>query len=250
MDVSLFLFSFQLLVNLLRVLLGIFSGLHAAFVRGTPCGFVSDTCCHRLGYVVDPPYQQTNFRSYNYPNALDSQVTGLNDKKTVVGFYRDAKNNVRGFVNVSGIWSNYRHPRGLGEGKSVTELLGVNNSDVAVGFYTNSSGVNEAFSLNLVTGKYHAIDPPGGTNAVATSIAGRGDIVGYLEKSSQHVGFLLRLGTFTEFTYPGATDTKFLGVTVYDQIVGSYVASGGSTHGFLLTEPLTRVTGFVDGVWD
>jgi hypothetical protein len=190
------------------------------------------------GYVVDPPYQQTNFRSYNYPNASDTQVTSLNDKKTVVGFYRDAKNNVRGFVNVEGIWTNYRHPHGLGEGKSVTELLGVNSSDLAVGFYTNASGVNEAFSLNLVTGKVHAIDPPGGTNAVATSIAGRGDIVGYFEKNSQLVGFLLRLGTFTEFTYPGATDTKFLGVTVYDQIVGSYVDSGGSTHGFLLTEPL------------
>jgi hypothetical protein len=196
------------------------------------------------GYVVDPPYQQTNFKAYNYPNAMDSQVTGLNDKKTVVGFYRDAKNNVRGFVNVQGIWTNYRHPHGLGQGKSVTELLDVNNSDVAVGFYTNSAGVNEAFSLDLLTGKVHAIDPPGGTNAVATSIGGRGDIVGYLEKSSHLVGFLLRLGTFTEFSYPAATDTKFLGVTVFDQIVGSYVDSGGSTHGFLLTEPLKPSIGW------
>jgi hypothetical protein len=53
LDVSLFLFSFHLLVNPFRVLLGIFSGLGAALVRGTPCGFVDDTCRHRFGHVVD-----------------------------------------------------------------------------------------------------------------------------------------------------------------------------------------------------
>jgi hypothetical protein len=190
------------------------------------------------GYVVDPPYGQSNFRRASYPGAVDTQVTALNDKQSVVGFYRDANNNVRGFLLIRGIWTNFRHPHGLGRGKSVTELLGVNNANVAVGFYADVSGVNKAFSLNVVTGKYHAIDPPGGTNAVATGITGRGDIVGYVEKSSHYVGFLLRLGTFTELGYPGATDTKFLGATVYDQTVGSYAGSGGATHGFLLTEPL------------
>ncbi len=191
-----------------------------------------------VGYIVVAPYGQNNFRPESYPGALDTELTGLNDKRTFVGFYRDSQNDVRGLVLVGGIWTNYKHPHGMPKGKSVTELLGVNNSDIAVGFYTDSSGVNEAFTLDILTGHYRPLSPPGGDNAVATSISGRGDIVGYLQKQGHSVGFLLRRGAYTEFSYPGATDTKFLGVTVYDQIVGLYSGSSGATHGFLLTNPL------------
>ncbi len=191
-----------------------------------------------VGYIVVAPYGQNNFRKESYPGSLDTELTGLNDKRTFVGFYRDSQNDILGTVLVGGIWSNYKHPRGMPKGKSVTELLGVSSSDIAVGFYTDSSGVNEAFTLDILTGKYRLISPPGGNNAVAASISGRGDIVGYLQKHGHFVGFLLRQGTYTEFSYPGSTDTKFLGVTVYDQIVGSYVGSAGGTNGFLLTNPL------------
>ncbi len=192
-----------------------------------------------VGYIVVAPYTQNNFRTESYPGAQDTELAGLNDKATFVGFYRDTQNDVRGLVFVDGIWTNYKHPRGMPKGKSVTELLGINGSDTAVGFYTDRSGVNEAFTLDILTNKYRPLFPPSGNNAVATGISGRGDIVGYLEKGSgQLVGFLLRKGTYTELSYPGATDTKFLGVTVYDQIVGSYTDSSGGMHGFLLTNPL------------
>lgn len=52
------------------------------------------------------------------------------------------------------------------------------------------------------------------------------------------MGFLLRKGVYTELAFPGATATKFLGITLFDQIVGSYIDSGGETHGFILTNPL------------
>jgi hypothetical protein len=190
------------------------------------------------GYIVSPPYQQNNFRKESYPGAVDTELTGINDKRTVVGFYRDTSNDVLGLIFVGGIWTNVKHPRGMPKGQSVTELLGVNTADLAVGFYTDPSGVNEAFTLDLNTGKYRPISPPSGNNAVATSVSGRGDIAGYLEKHGHFVGFLLRKGAYAEFSYPGATDTKFLGITVYDQIVGSYTGSAGATHGFLLTDPL------------
>ncbi|HEY6326226.1 MAG TPA: hypothetical protein VIW73_06920 [Candidatus Cybelea sp.] len=190
------------------------------------------------GYIVVAPYGQNNFRKESYPGAVDTELAGLNDKRTFVGFFRDSQNNVLGAVFVGGIWTNYKHPNGMPKGKSVTELLDVDSADIAVGFYTNSSGVKEPFTLDIMTNKYQALSPPGGDNAVATSITGHGDIVGYLQKSGHAVGFLLRRGTYTELAYPGATDTKFLGVTVYDQIVGSYSNSSGATHGFLLTNPL------------
>jgi hypothetical protein len=191
-----------------------------------------------VGYIVVAPYGQNNFRKESYPGAVDTELTGLNDKRTFVGFFRDSQNNILGTVLVGGIWTNYKHPNGMPKGKSVTELLGVNSADIAVGFYTDATGVKEPFTLDIATNKYQALSPPGGDNAVATSISGRGDIVGYLQKNGHAVGFLLRQGTYTEFAYPGATDTKFLGVTVYDQIVGSYAGSSGANHGFLLTNPL------------
>jgi len=190
------------------------------------------------GYVVAPPYGQNNFRKLDYPGAADTEATDLNDTRTILGFYRDTENDIAGFVFVRGIWTNVKHPHGMPNHKSVTELLGVNNEDTAVGFYTDSSGLNEAFAYDVTTGKFRTLSPPSGNGAIATSISGRGDIVGYLQKKGHSVGFLLRQGTYTEFSYPGATDTEFLGVTVYDQIVGSYSGSSGATHGFLLTNPL------------
>ncbi len=191
-----------------------------------------------VGYIVVAPYGQKNFRTESYPGALDTELTGLNDKRTFVGFYEDTQNDIAGTVLAGGIWTKYKHPRGMPKGKSVTELLGMNSADIAVGFYIDSSGINKAFTLDILTGKYRPISPPGADGAVATSISGRGDVVGYLQKSGHSVGFLLRQGTYTEFSYPGATDTEFLGVTVYDQIVGSYAGSSDATHGFLLTNPL------------
>lgn len=191
------------------------------------------------GYTVYRPYQPNNFKNDNYPGSVETQVTCVNNKKTFAGFYVDRKGRTFGFAQIAGIWTSYKDPHARGGNPEVTELLGVNDSRVGVGFYKDSYGIDHAFQLNMVTGGFQDIRPPGADESVATGITGRGDIVGYLKSSSQTIGFLLRQGEFTELSYPRATETKFLGVTAHDEIVGSYIGNG-ATHGFLLTEPLFK----------
>ena len=191
------------------------------------------------GYVVYHPYGQNNFRNVNYPSAADTQVTSVNNKKAVAGFYVDGNGSTFGFVYTGGIWSSYEDPHAAKGKGSVTEIFAINDASLAVGFYKDKSGKRNAFEVNVPMGTYQGIRPPGGNNAVATGITGRGDVAGYMTNASGvTVGFLLRQGAYTRFSYPAATSTKFLGVTVHDQIVGSYVDSAGATHGFLLINPL------------
>jgi hypothetical protein len=187
------------------------------------------------GYILDRPYGPTDYRNIGYPGAEDTEPTCRNNKQTIVGFYAE-KGQTRGFVETQSIWTDYRDPHA----GRVTEILGLNDSDIAVGFYKAKTPPEiNAFELNIATGQFKDIKPPHGKNAVATGINGAGDVVGYMTQASGNVvGFLRRDRVYTDFSYPGSQSTEFLGVTVRDEIVGFYVDSAGATHGFLLVSPL------------
>ena len=193
-----------------------------------------------VGYLARPPYELKDYKAVSYPGASSTVASGLNNRRYVVGYFDDPqKAQTLGFAFINNLWSAYRDPHARAKG-STTELLAVNDSDMAVGFYKAGSS-SGAFEMEVATGKFTPITPPNGKNAVATSINSRADIVGYCTKPDGNiVGFLL-LGasrTFYTFSYPNATSTKFLGVTVADRIVGSFVDKRGQTHGFLLRHPL------------
>ncbi|MGA7355566.1 MAG: hypothetical protein WA431_17520 [Candidatus Cybelea sp.] len=187
------------------------------------------------GYKIHPPYAGLNYRKIEYPDAVQTFATSLNNRKMVAGFYQGRTGKIRGFVAWKNIWSSYEDP--LARRNGATELLGLNDADEAVGIARVGSVVH-AFQIEIGTDHYVPIVPPGGTNAAATGIDGHGDIVGYLTLSSGVVaGFLLKNGKYQILSYPGATATEFLGITIYDAIVGSFVGAGGVTHGFLLQHP-------------
>jgi|HubBroStandDraft_2_1064218.scaffolds.fasta_scaffold05585_5 hypothetical protein len=192
------------------------------------------------GYIVYPPYQPTNFRNENFPSAVSTQVTSLNNKHFVGGFYIDTQGRTLGFLEWKGIWFSYVAPH-VRRAKPVTELLGLNDAGFAVGFYLATPSRSVAFQLNEPSGVFKTIKVPGAQGAVATGITGRGHIVGYVQNASSNVvGFLFKQGTFKEFSYPGSTDTRALAVTTFDRIVGSYVDGSGATHGFYVTGAGTK----------
>ena len=82
------------------------------------------------GYVLDGPYGQQNYVNENFPGAQQTQVTGINDSGTTVGFYADAAGDNFGFVLKQGIWTAVINPNTTG---TVNQLLGLNNKGVAVG---------------------------------------------------------------------------------------------------------------------
>jgi uncharacterized membrane protein len=48
-------------------------------------------------------------------------------------------------------------------------------------------------------------------------------------------GFLLRHGHLTDLAVPGATATMALGVSNFDEVVGTYTDAAGNMHGFTWT---------------
>ncbi len=129
-------------------------------------------------YVAVPPYSRHDYRYYRYPQGV--VITSLVGK-TVSGYVVDPPNlhGIWGFVEKDKVWTLFRD-RNEGKGAdAVTEILGFDGSDLAVGFYVNSSGVEVPFEVNVVTEAFVNLKPPGAASAQATAVNGKGDIVGW-----------------------------------------------------------------------
>jgi hypothetical protein len=200
------------------------------------------------GYSSTPPY--SSFTPITYDGADGIVITGLSvtTSRTVFVGYVIVPPSLRGtwgYENINGIANLTKDPKGA-KGKGIlTEILGVNDSETAVGTYNEVSGVNAPFVLDIVTNKYSTLKPPGNAKgAAATGIDDDGDIVGWVGEPKSASGFFERLGTYTSIAYSGATTTQALGVNVSEQIVGDYADSKG-THGFILTGPTGGASGQV-----
>jgi hypothetical protein len=187
------------------------------------------------GYVVYKPYGPSNFKNVNYPHSVDTQVSAVNNKAALGGWYSDSSGQRFGFMELDRIWYSYWDANA----STATKLLAINDSFLGVGYYVNPGGRKRAFEVDISTDKYTNFNPPRAVDAVATGITGRNDVAGWLTLTSgKTLGWLWRQGSYTEYSFPRSETTKFLGVTLHDWIVGSYVDKAGATHGFLLTEPL------------
>src|ERR1700721_693238 len=120
---------------------------------------------------------------------------------------------------------------------SVNQLLGINNSGIAVGFYVDAKGNSHAYSVSQSTGVFTAINVPGMSKA-ATGINNKGNIVGFSTfKRGVTSSWLLSGGQLTAFQFPGGSDTQAFGVNTHNEIVGSYLDGSGVDHGFTLSDP-------------
>ena len=85
---------------------------------------------------------------------MQTQVTGLNDKGVTVGFWSSMNNasqvnDNHGFYERNGKFHTADFPAGSPAAPPVDQLLGVNNNDVAVGFWTDANGVNHGYEYNI-----------------------------------------------------------------------------------------------------
>lgn len=192
------------------------------------------------GIVVHAPYQSRNFFKEDYPGAADTWMTSLNNNKMLAGYYENTKGEIYGCLDWENLWTNYMNPHLRHSPTQETELLGINDDGLAVGFYQDSSGIDHPFELNVTTGLFASINPPGAKTAAATAINGKGDIIGWLKtgSNSSAEGWLLKGGHYTTFADPDGTSTQPWSLNWSDDIVGSYTDSKG-THGFILVNPLT-----------
>jgi hypothetical protein len=201
------------------------------------------------GYALVPPFAQRDFLNENFPGAVQTQVTGINDRGVTVGFWStqntaSMSNNNFGFYWQNGRFHTVNFPTGDNASPPVNQLLGVNDSDIAVGFYTNGQGSNRGYEYNIRTRQFTRVSVPGAASGVngpsltAAGINNNGDVAGFYNKTSSQVdAFLkLRFGRFITLAYPGASMTQAFGVNDSDEVVGAYTVGTGNnavTHGFV-----------------
>jgi hypothetical protein len=190
------------------------------------------------GYTLVAPYAQSDYTNENYPGSMQTQVTAINNIHDTAGFWVDAKNVNRGFIEWNGVFTSYRDPD-TGKG-TVNQILGLNDSGIAAGFYTDGKSVNHGFLLNQATGKFTPVTPPGATNVTVAGINANGDICGFYGPPSATIGFIRKGKHFSTFSFPNSQLTMALGINIHDQIVGTYTDSANAMHGFLLSDPLTH----------
>ena len=200
------------------------------------------------GYALVAPFAQRDFLTENFPGSAQTQVTGLNDHGVTVGFWSTQNNasmtnNNFGFYWLNGRFHNVNFPTNDNANPPVNQLLGVNNSGIAVGFYTNSGGLNRGYEYDIRTNRFLRVEVPGnfhgtaGPSLTAAAINNFGDVAGFYNKTSAVVDAFLRLhtGKFITLAYPGATMTQAFGVNDSDEVVGTYTTGTGNaavTHGF------------------
>jgi hypothetical protein len=200
------------------------------------------------GYTINAPYAQGDIKSENFPHSAQTQVTGLNDDGVQVGFF-STQNNASGVNNNFGWYFNGSFhkvvfPTGNNAKPTVDQLLGVNDHDIAVGFYNNSAGLSRGYTYNIKTGAFKLVTEPGAPtggkapNLSANAINNAGDVAGDYTTSGGTVDAFIKLagGAFHTIAVPGATSTVALGLNDNDTVVGSYTDGSGATattHGFI-----------------
>jgi hypothetical protein len=209
---------------------GLISGYFGSGAAGQP----------NQGYLLAPSPPVT-YVNENFPGSVQTQVTGLNNRGVTVGFWSNTNMGVGkdanfGWVDVNGRFRTADFPTNMPASPVTDQLLGVNDSDIAVGFWTDANGNNHGYEYNINDNRYSSVVDPQdrGASLQATAINDRGDIAGNMGSD----GFLLtRGGQFISLAAPGASTTMALGVNNYDEVVGVYVPSSDSNalEGFTWT---------------
>lgn len=211
---------------------GVIAGYFGSGAQGHP----------NKGYLLEPNH--TQYLNENFPGSVQTQVTGLNNRGVTVGFWSSMNNASMmndnfGFVDVNGHFRNADFPTGDAATPPVDQLLGVNDQDVAVGFWTDANGNNHGYEFNIGSGRFVTVTEPGVTSLTAAAINDRGDVAGlYTAANGNTDGFLKAGGRFTDLAVPGAASTMALGLNLRDEVVGTYTVGSGSSaqmHGFTWT---------------
>lgn len=195
------------------------------------------------GYTVTN--HATTFVDENVTHSVQTQVTGINNNGTTVGFSSAANNanqvnDNTGFVARRGVVRSVAFPAKSNATPPVNQLLGVNDDQLAVGFYADAAGNDHGYTYDVNRGTFHAISVPGSTSDTAAAINDRDEIAGFDTASTGQVeGFLRESdGRITHLAVPGASMTQALGVDNRGEVVGAYQVGTGDnavTHGFTWT---------------
>ena len=199
---------------------------------------IGSTAHPNKGYTLTPPYGQGNYTNENFGGSFQTQVTGINNHNVTVGFWADTAGDNFGFVNQNGVFTDVVDSNGQGKaanGMTVEQLLGVNDHNEAVGFWTDAAGNDHGFTFDIKNHSFAEVNIPGFASTTTTAIDNKGDIAGFVVGAGGNdVGFVQEGKTLFWMDGPqGAVSVQALGINNERQVVGSYTDATGATHGFL-----------------
>ena len=200
------------------------------------------------GYVLNRTLAGFAITSENVKGTVQTQVTGLNDRGVTVGFSstmnnaNQAMNDNTGFYDIHGTFHSVSAPSTATSTATppVSQLLGVNNQDRAVGFYNDASGNAHGFTYSIYSGTFHSVTITGATSLTPAAINNANDVAGFYTKAAGTTDGFLRTSGGRTYTLaaPGASMTQALGVNDLREVVGVYTVGTGSSavmHGFTWT---------------
>jgi hypothetical protein len=208
------------------------------------------------GYTVVRPYNtQLDFTNENFPGSVQTQVIGINNRDglgfdrvfrgTTVGFWSNMNNanmvnNNFGFVNIGGQdgrFINVNNPNtGTINGVNTNQLLGVNDRNIAVGFYVDTAGATHGYTYDIAANTFSAnIDDPNGVGATtAAAINDHDQIVGfYTDGNGVTHGFFESDGVFKTIDAANAMATSLFGLNNFGEAVGFDIDTNGAMHGII-----------------
>jgi hypothetical protein len=126
------------------------------------------------------------------------------------------------------------------------QLIGVNNSDLAVGFYNDTHGDSHGYTYDITTGTFSAdINFPAAMSTVTAAINNSDEIAGFYTDSLGVIhGFIDNGGVFTSVDPAGATETELLGIND-NGLADGFADIGGVMHG-ILYDSLTKTFTLLD----
>ena len=149
----------------------------------------------------------TTINAPSGPNMVNAQ--GINNNGLVVGFYLGTDGNDHGFqfklsnaVNHVGVGTAIADPTIIPQEPGATfvfsQILGINDHGIAVGYYGDSTASQHGFLYNTLTGKYTFLDDPN-----------------------------------EQFNSDGVEVTQITGINNSGEITGFYTDSNNIAHGFV-----------------
>jgi hypothetical protein len=196
-------------------------------------GSGADAAHPNKGYQVRPDYDRDDFTNENVPGSAQTQVVGINDHGTTVGFSVDGNDANAGFVLRQNRFVSVVDPAGNASPR-FDQLLGVNNEGTAAGFYNDASGASHGYLYQIQTRRFTpVILPVHADSVVASGVNDRGDISGFYTVGKVTSAFLIHNRHFTALNFGGKTNTQALGINNSNRVVGSFVDGHGNTHGFV-----------------
>ena len=190
-------------------------------------------------------------------NAAQTQMTATNGNGTTfTGYTYPSNTGVAtdfqfGFYEQGGVFHMVNNPKtpdcgmGVCDPGVITEnqLIGVNNANLAVGFYNDIHGDSHGYTFDIATKTFSAdINDPLAVSTVTAAINNSDEIAGFFTDPGGVIhGFIDNGGVFSTVDPTGSTETELLGLND-NGIADGFAVIGGVQHGILfdsLTDTFT-----------